>query len=109
MSGKIYVYSHPYRSSIKVKLFFTRLEGNSFHDEDACYWAEAIEENKYCKQLNLSGNNFGDDGAELLGPAIASNDILEELDLSWNQIRQDGGVAIAKGLKVVLQFCFAVL
>ena len=109
MSGKIYDYFHPCHSSIKVKLFFSRLEGNSFHDEDACYWAEAIEENKYCKQLNLSRNNFGDDGAELLGPAIASNDILEELDLSWNQIRQDGGVAIAKGLKVVLRFCFAAL
>lgn len=59
---------------VKLLIF----SGNSFTDEDAAHWAEALEENKYCKELNLSRNYFGDAGAELLGPAIGLYLICEQ-------------------------------
>ena len=46
--------------------------GNGFSDHDASTWAEAIEENKYCKVLNLSRNYFGDTGGVILGPALGN-------------------------------------
>ena len=49
------------------------LAGNGFSDHDADLWAEAIEENKYCKRLNLSRNYFGDSGGLVLGPAIGQS------------------------------------
>ena len=54
------------------------MAGNGFGDHDADLWAEAIEENKYCKALNLSRNYFGDGGGLILGPAIGKHPVTRE-------------------------------
>ena len=50
-----------------LKYFFS---GNDFTDKEAEFFAEAFEENKYLKHINLSRNYFGELSGEILGPAL---------------------------------------
>ncbi|XP_071602019.1 leucine-rich repeat-containing protein 74A isoform X2 [Heliangelus exortis] len=77
-----------------------KLSGNSFGEETAPYFAEALTANYQVKELDLSHNEFSEKGGQLLGQMLASNTTLEILDLSWNHLRRKGAEALGRGLRM---------
>jgi len=88
---------------VNTKLTELYLYNNHISLEGAIALAEALEENKFLRTLNISGNNqmgFSlNVGIKAFAKALTKNTTLTELNLSDNEINDEGGKALAEALK----------
>mmetsp|Transcript_51409 Transcript_51409/g.164368 ORF Transcript_51409/g.164368 Transcript_51409/m.164368 type:complete len:378 (-) Transcript_51409:52-1185(-) len=80
------------------KISALSLRGNKLGCKEACVIAEAMEQNRTLRYLDVAENKFGEKAGRALGAMLAVNSGLTELNLAWNNLRPKGAAYIAEGI-----------